>query len=220
MFEIRLINFFEGTGAVAAGATLGIEHFERMLEMLPGSFKGGPIENVVVCNLEGLEDATPSYVKATILAFHQCGRLFARSLSLAEHGEIGERLRPLNTVVVIQNASDAVADCVNEVFARRDLAILAGVGAPADQMETATLLGRVDPAALRALELATQFDEFQASDLHQADPEAAISVTGWNNRLAELYRQRLLRRRTEGRAHRFIPLVKNLNLYGQVLPGK
>jgi len=217
MIEIGLSQMFAGSNAVAAGATLGNQHFQQMLQMLPSSLNGGEVETAIVCNLEGIEDATPSYIKATVLALHQCGRLFARTLTLDENVEIGEGLRPLNTVTLIRNASESVADCIHEVFARRELAIFSGTDLGPDRFVSATLLGQVDAAGLKALDLACGFEEFQAADLHRIESASAISVTGWNNRLAELHRQRLIRRRTEGRVNRFIPLVQTFNLYGQIL---
>lgn len=214
MAAIRISDLFNNTAIVAAGATLGEEHFRRIVELAAPNPKGN--ETVVVLDFTGIDDATPSYIKATVLTLHQSGRRFSNTLTSEEHEELGA-IAPLNILVILTGLTAAVQDCVHEVFARRSLAIFSGEKWENNKVINAVLLGRVEPAALEALEACSGFEEFQASDLLAG---SKITVTGWNNRLAELYRQRLLRRRVEGRTNRFGPLATNFKAYGQVLLGK
>lgn len=215
MFVIQLRNFFQPNLVVAAGATLGGEHFDRIVSQLPPLT--ATIEVPVALDFDGIEDATSSYIKATVLALHQCGRLHAKALPAHELQEQSTQLRPLNITVLVMNATAAVSDCIHEVFARRGLAILSGIRISGERLEDAVLLGELESAAMEALTLSCQFPEFQAADLHRVQTVTAIKVNGWNNRLAEVHGQRLVRRRTEGRTHRFIPLANKVQAHGEVL---
>lgn len=218
MHRIPLRNFFSGDIVIAAGATLGIDHFNQILATLPQSTSA--TENIIALDFDRIEDATPSYVKATVLALHQCGRRHAGVLTADEQQELGDSIVPLNIVVVILNASPAVRDCIHEVFSRRGVAMLTGGDLEGDQLVTAELLGEIEPAVLETLLISSQFQEFQAADLIGHAAGSNIKVTGWNNRLAELHRHRLVRRRTEGRTHRFIPLARKVEAYGEILSRK
>lgn len=215
MLVIPLRNYFQPNMLVAAGATLGGEHFDRIVSELPPL--NGPSEVPMAIDFAGIEDATSSYIKATVLALHQSGRLHAKALPAHELREQSTSLRPLNIALVVLNATAAVMDCIHEVFARRGLAILSGSQLNGDRLEDATLLGELEPAVMEALTLACQFLEFQAADLHGVQSAKPITVTGWNNRMAEVHGQRLVRRRTEGRTHRFIPLANKVQAHGEVL---
>jgi hypothetical protein len=218
VFVIQLRKYFQPNLVVAAGATLGGEHFERMVSELPPL--NAPSEVPVAIDFEGIEDATSSYLKATLLALHQSGRLHAKALPAHELQEQSTQLQPLNITVVVLNATAAVSDCIHEVFARRGLAVLSGTRLNGERLEDAVLLGELEPAAMEALTLSCQFPEFQAADLHGVQSTKPITVTGWNNRMAEVHGQRLVRRRTEGRTHRFIPLANKVHAHGEVLSRK
>lgn len=215
---LPLKNLFQPGLVIAAGATIGGEHFDRIVSQLPPLNTAS--EFPLALDFDGIEDATASYIKATVLALHQCGRLHAKALSAHELHEQSTPLKPLNIAVVVLNAAAAVSDCIHEVFARRGLAILSGTRLVDDRLDDAVLLGELDATAMEALALSCQFSEFQAADLLNAQTEAAIKVNGWNNRLAQVHGQRLVRRRTEGRTHRFIPLANKVQAHGEVLSRK
>lgn len=171
----------------------------------------------VYLDFSDIEDATPSYIKATVLALHQCGRRFMKAITLDEHVDTAELSQPLNIIVAVLNASLHVQECIHEVFARRGFAVLAGAQLFNDRIEDAVVLGRLDEKIFETLQRACGFDEFQASNLLEKDNPTEPGVTGWNNRLAELHRLRLLQRRTDGRTNRFKSFANKVNLHGQIL---
>jgi hypothetical protein len=189
---------------IAAGATTGIDHFNTIVTQILPALKVAEAETMVFLDFSGIEDATPSYIKATVLALHQCGRRYLQEITLKEHAEVGELSRPLNIIVGVLNASQQVQDCINEVFASRGFAVLGGAQVTDERFDEAVVLGVLDSKIYETLQRACGLEEFQASDLLEKNkPTGSILVTGWNNRLAELHRQRLLLRRTEGRTNRF-----------------
>lgn len=216
---IPLRNFFPATTAIAAGASAGIDHFNSIVTQILPALQGAKSETIVFLDFSGIEDATPSYIKATVLALHQCGRRYMKEITLGEHAETAELSRPLNIIVAVLNASQAVQDCINEVFSRRGFAVLAGAHVSDDRFDEAVVLGELDSKIFETLQSAAGLDEFQAGDLLEKNkPTESILVTGWNNRLAELHRQRLLLRRTEGRTNRFRSFANKVNLsHGHLL---
>lgn len=210
-------KFFSSELIPAAGATLGSEHFEGICQSIPSSALSDAFETIVALDFAGIEDATPSYIKATVLALHQCGRLYAEELSHSEAVELGSQVHPFNIVVCLLNASEPVQLCVHEVFSLRGLGVLNGVSIPEDRLDRAVLLGRLDPKVEHTLLVTAPLPNFSAPELSVHVVSEQLSVNGWNNRLAELHRHRLIRRRTEGRTLRFFPIATEIFAYGKVL---
>ena len=81
-----------------------------------------------------------------------------------------------------------------------------------------TIIGELEVVPARILRLITGFREFTAQDLCERYPEENVSVTAWNNRLNELYRLRLLRRRKDRKHWRYQTIAKEL-IYGRSILG-
>lgn len=217
MDPISIISLFPEGNVLAAGATLGAEHFAAICEQIRTAPTTLGTETMVPLDFLGIEDATPSYIKATVLALHQSGRLFAGVLNHDEATDVGTQLPKLNITVGILNASAAVQTCIHEVFALRGLGILSGTKQQQDRFESAVFLGELEPKIIHTLVVTSAFSNFTAPELQKQITEEETSVNGWNNRLAELHRHRLIRRKSEGRALRFFPLASTINIHGQVL---
>ena len=217
MDAISMISFFPSANILAAGAGLGAEHFSSICAQIAAVPTLPGIETAVFLDFADIEDATPSYIKATVLALHQTGRLFAGVLTHNEAIELGSRIQKLNVVVGILNATPAVQTCIHEVFALRGLGILCGTDRQNDRFGSAILLGEVEPKIAHTLVVTSSFTDFTAPELQKQVTDEDTSVNGWNNRLAEVHRHRLIRRRSEGRALRFFPLASTLQIHGQVL---
>jgi hypothetical protein len=202
-----------------AGATLGQEHFAAILEKIRAD-QTTDADRVVVFDYTNVDDVSASYVKATLLAVHQCGRLAAGGLLAAEVLAARASLEPLDIFVIVVGANDDVRACINDVFAANCLAVLAGGMIVDSRLQSCELLGVIEAKALRTLELAARVDEVTAALLFAMNSNEGITVTGWNNRLADLHRQLLLRRQTSGRQHTYRPLVKGDIHYGKVLSRK
>lgn len=177
-------------------------------------------DHVVVFDYTNVDDVSASYVKATLLATHQCGRLAAGGLLAAEVLAARASLEPLDIVVIVAGANEDVRACINDVFAANGLAVLAGGTIADGRLQSCEILGVIEAKAFRTLQLAAQVDEVTAALLYSMHLSEGITVTGWNNRLADLHRQLLLRRQTSGRQHTYRPLVKGDVHYGKVLSRK
>ena len=217
MVTIPVRKFFPSDLIPAAGAALGSEHFEGICQKIPSAKLSSAFETIVALDFDGIEDATPSYIKATVLALHQCGRLYAEELTHSEAVELENQVHSLNIVVCLLNASEPVQLCVHEVFSLRGLGILNGVSISDDRLERAVLLGRLDSKVEHTLLVTAPLPNFSAPELAVHVVSEQLSVNGWNNRLAELHRHRLIRRRAEGRTLRFFPVANEIFAYGKVL---
>jgi len=202
-----------------AGASLGHDHFGQCLAQIRQT-QTATADDMVGFDFTNVEDVSASYVKATLLAVHQCGRLAAGVLSAAEVMGARAAIEPLEIAVLVFGANDDVKACINDVFAANGLAILAADIDANGQLVGAELLGVTEAKAFRTLQLAAQYDEVTATVLHTTYSAELNAVTGWNNRLADLHRQLLLRRQTSGRQHTYRSLVKGEIRYGKILSRK
>lgn len=202
-----------------AGASLGQEHFGQIIELIRADQAANP-DGLVVFDYAGVDDVSASYVKATLLATHRCGRLAAGGLSAYEALAARPTIAPLSIVVAVQAANDDVKDCISDVFAANGVAIMASDTVAEGLPQGGEVLGAIEPTAFRTLQLAARFNEVTAALLHSTQADEQIAITGWNNRLADLHRQLLLRRQTSGRQHTYRPLVKGDIRYGKILSRK
>ena len=219
MIAIPVKQLLGTTLQFGGGATLGQDHFVQIFARIHQA-QDAAVDDLVGFDYSGVEDVSASYVKATLLAVHQCGRLAAGTLKAVEAFGTRAALEPLEIVVLAFGANEDVKACINDVFAANGLAILAAQMDTKGQFVDAELLGVVDAKALRTLQLAAQYDEVTAAMLHSNYSAELNAITGWNNRLADLHRQLLLRRQTSGRQHTYRPLVKGEIRYGKVLSRK
>ena len=219
MIVISVKQLLGATTQFGAGASLGRDHFAQIVERIRQA-QATTADDLVCFDYTGVEDVSASYVKATLLAVHQCGRLAAGTLSAGEVLGARASIMPLEVVVLAFGTNDDVKVCLNDVFAANGLAILAADVDSNGQFVGAELLGVTEAKAFRTLQLAARYDEVTATLLHSANSAELNGVTGWNNRLAELHRQLLLRRQTSGRQHTYRPLVKGEIRYGKVLSRK
>jgi hypothetical protein len=84
----------------------------------------------------------------------------------------------------------------------------------AAKSDAVTLLGPMDEAERRTLEKVTELGEATGAMLERECPEEKIRATGWNNRLKDLHKKRVLRRTKRGREQ-----VYSLAVRGMVLDG-
>lgn len=220
MIQISIRALLGANRQFAAGATLGREHFREIVAALAKT-PATNVETLAVFDFADVDDVSASYIKATLLAAHRCGRLHAGVLSAEELRDSSVELQALPIVVVVARASDDVAECINAAFGVNDQAVLAGTRLKGDRLSDGVVLGALEAKAQRTLALAAAYPEVTATELLADHPEEGISgATGWNNRLAELHRLQLLRRRTVGRQHTYYPLATEIKTYGKVLHRK
>jgi len=75
------------------------------------------------------------------------------------------------------------------------------------------LIGSLDSVQAETLKVVLEYSEVTGAKLEQLRPQDNVKATAWNNRLKDLYKKRLLRRRKQGREQFYSPVVKEI-VYG------
>ncbi len=193
---IRRFRITQGQANVA-GATLGQAHLNEVYVALRG-IVADPGE-VVVLDFEGTETATASYMKATVLAL----------LKQGDHEpQIGF---PQIVFPVVANLSAEVAEELDQVLIANRLPCIEALACSNMHVQRGRVRGVLDAALEETLAVLVSEGEASATQLHEKlRAEIPISVTGWNNRLAELHRARLAWRRKRGRQWVYEPIVEEV----------
>ncbi|MEN6407178.1 MAG: DUF4325 domain-containing protein [Thermoguttaceae bacterium] len=79
--------------------------------------------------------------------------------------------------------------------------------------DKADLIGSLDSVQAKTLKVVLEYGEVTGAKLEQLRPQDKVKATAWNNRLKDLYKKRLLRRRKQGREQFYSPVVKEI-VYG------
>ena len=202
-------------GGHAVGASLGEAHLRALAEqlrsraILPGSGQ------LLILDYEGISTATASYLKATLLWLHLCGQLTRTNAAGAFPMVDSAHPAACELFPLAAHVSPEVAIEVDEVFGGRTLPCLvaqkwnhkAGV-------QSARLLGKLEPTVRRTLDLLLQAGRASAADLHRVHgAQEGINLTAWNNRLVELFRLRLCRRGKQGKHWMYEPIAREVT-YG------
>ncbi|HZI15073.1 MAG TPA: hypothetical protein VE153_32175 [Myxococcus sp.] len=173
------------------GATAGQDHIAPLLEKLQAS----PPGETVIYDFSGVEHATASYLRATVL------RLLRASLrSNVETDSQSTSPRPagesLDIFLLVANLSEDVAEEFQTVLESQGLACLEATRWDDKRPIQARVRGVLEGVLRDTLVRVVTARNATATMLAEREPP---NVTGWNNRLAELYRMRLVTRVKEGR---------------------
>lgn len=192
----------------AIGATLGQDHLAPLVRSLRSDpdLTVGPGE-IVVLDFSGLEAATSSYLKATILWLVEAGRLAAGGEQTP--GE-PRAPAPLNVFPVVTGLSAEIREELNDVLLSRSMPCLEASHYDDISIQQARLLGFLDVEKLSTLEILVREHETTAPRLHEKYASTGIGATGWNNRLTALHRLRLARRTKQGRQWVYSSLAKEV----------
>jgi hypothetical protein len=184
----------------AVGATLGQHHLNLLLERVlrtPGTSPSGEGETLVL-DLSNFTAVTQSYLKSTLAPlFAAAGETCGSHNPRLNNGSI--RLPPLNIWVLVTGSNEEVTGEVDDFCWRVAQPCLLATQLDQAQVSKAQVLGPLEGVLRDTLEIVTDLGEVTATELHDRFPNDAISVTGWNNRLAELFKVRLTRREKAGR---------------------
>lgn len=204
----------EGFG-FAHGATLGQEHRRPLVELLDRNLvrDGGQSVAVVVLDFFGIESASASYIKATLVALAQAGERASRENpeSLAEPEP--DALPPLPIYPMVAGLAPDVADEIDLVLRDTRGACFEALACTATGVARAAVRGPVEDGLRWTLELLARTRVVTATQLHEqfsydrTGRARAVTVTAWNNRLAELNRLRLAHRTRQGRQWLYHSLV-------------
>jgi len=82
--------------------------------------------------------------------------------------------------------------------------------APEQPCEGARLIGSLDTGQGECLDAVIEQGETTGAALERTRAQPNIRATAWNNRLRDLHRKRLLRRRRSGRERWYAPIVKKV----------
>lgn len=193
---------------VAAGAASAEIHAATCLRMI----EADAIPDVgLICafDFSGIELVSASYLKNTLRWALACGRLSAGNLSADELVPAGSvAVKPLNIFPVALGANEEVADAIHEFFAGRGCPFVLVNQKEGDGFARGRVIGRLEAAPARTLQLIGPDEEVTADDLFRRAANDEVNVKAWNNRLAELHRLRVLLRRKAGKSFKFRTIAK------------
>lgn len=207
MIHFRVSQALGAATKLAAGSQTGKAHARLLLEQISAA-KTPESGLVVLVDFRGIELATASYVKETVLWLAMCGRMHAGALGPSEQKSLDwSSLYPLNVFPAVAYANEEIEHEIDEVFARRGLPCLLAEEVSDDLILVAKVLGLVEPTVARTIQALDGSCEATADDLHRKCPDDGVNITAWNNRLSELNRIRIARRRKDGKFWRYQPLA-------------
>jgi hypothetical protein len=168
---------------------------------------------VVVLDFEGIEAANGSYLRATALWMLRCA-IEGRKNSRYE-GEGSQdpwRIRPLAMEgFFLAGLSDEVRHDVTILLKEGRLPCLEVVKWEGDEIQSVAILGHLDTQLRRTFDCLLEIGEASSAEtLSRRFPEDRIGVTGWNNRLAELYQRHLIGRRKDGKFWKYFTMFKEV----------
>jgi hypothetical protein len=183
---IRELAEGESDGRVLAGALTGRKMLAKLVER---TAREPATPQPVFLDFSGVEVATASFLRETVLAFRD-----------------SVRRRRSNFYPMIANASELVADELT-VLVASDSDVLMMCSLDADGKPYSTCLaGELDPKQRITFDLVQQRGETDAAELmreHGESEKIKVKQTAWNNRLAALAGLGLVVELSQGRAKRY-----------------
>ncbi|MFO0575489.1 MAG: hypothetical protein U1A78_15960 [Polyangia bacterium] len=182
----------------AIGAAQGEEMLRPLLHSLTSRAEDLAAHSgeLVILDFTGIEAATASFIKATVV------RLLKLSQQAADEAPADEKAAEgplLNIYPCVHGLATEVREELSEVLVSQRLVCLEAMAWNPTQATAATLYGPLEVSLWNTLQKLTGTVGSTASQLHANHPEENINVTAWNNRLADLFRLRLVRRVRQGR---------------------
>ena len=186
--RIQIRDLAEADGRILAGALTGRKLLAKLVERT-GEEPATP--EPVFLDFDGVEVATASFLRETVLAFRDTVR--------------GRRS---NFYPVVANASDLVADELRVLVADRGDVLMLCALDESGKTDQQRLVGELDPKQRVTFDLVQQRGETGAAELMRefGESEKTTFQTAWNNRLAALANLGLVIELSQGRAKRYRPL--------------
>jgi hypothetical protein len=184
----------------AVGANVGSRHRSTLAEQL-GSGAG----EILVFDFSGVRSATASYLKATALWFLKAGRHHVDGAP-----EPRSEIQPINVFTIVANLNDEIREELGEVLASQRLACAEALEYDETTVRRAHIHGPLDETLVATLMSLAKLEAATAPALAEANPDVKINVTGWNNRLSELTRLRLAKRKKDGRFWVYQPIAREV----------
>jgi type V secretory pathway adhesin AidA len=182
----RLIDLMDGR-QVLSGGIAG----RRLLTALITATPPADTPTRVFLDFEGIEVATASFLRETVIGFRDYVRL---SLN--------------NVYVVVANLAPAILEELEFFIRARGEALwmceLDGQG----RVHSPRMLGELDPVQRATFEAVAELGAATASGLAAKFSDQRIGPTAWNNRLSSLAAKGLLVERRVGKSKSFSPLLE------------
>lgn len=192
----------------AVGASLGQDCRDAAVQVLR---RDPTAPTKVLISFKGVSETNASFVKATLLYFFNCGRLFAlgtQSDSVADDAPI-----PLNCFPAVTECAQQVLAEIEEVFFLRQLPFLQVDTLSKDVWLKSNIRGYLDSSLVQTFRaLANERDGVTAALLRQTSSER-VAGTAWNNRLEAMHVLRLIERFRFGREWKYKALSNETNLW-------
>lgn len=187
-----------------AGATLGEKHLSPLLRQLESASEVAG--ETVIFDMEGVETVTASYLKASFLRLLRHAGVVSEGLpkNLDDDAEA-----QLDIFPVIAGLSEDVREELDEVLTPRKLSCLEAVEFEPGRVIRAQLHGVRDGVVAATLEGLTRERQATATQLYERYGHN-INITGWNNRLFDLYQLRLARRSKRDRQWIYEPVAEEV----------
>jgi hypothetical protein len=185
--KLRIVDLL---GDRLQGEPNGRKAFSTVCEALAGAKPG----ELVTLDFGGVRVVTASWISAMLLPLYRWAA---------------------DEQVDVYFVLSGLADWLDEVrlvarFNRRFFLIAGPDGKTAKTL----LIGALEAAERRTLELVAEMGEATGAELERQCPEANIRATGWNNRLKDLYEKRVLRRIKRGREQVYSLVVRGMEFDG------
>lgn len=205
MVHIRVAELPEASTHLV-GATLGQLHARAVASRLPGAEAD---HTICLLDFTGAETATASYLKAFVLALVRASQAGVVAMEgAAPPKETPGNLPPLNAFVTVTGLSGEIAEELVEVCASQRVPVCEAKKWTGRDLGAVAVHGPVDRALWETLEAVSVAGPSTATSLSETHRRRVrITVTGWNNRLAELHRLRLVHRGREGRQWVYAPVA-------------
>ena len=175
--------------ATLAGTAMG----RQMLAKLIAETKPVTAPTLAYLDFKGVDIATGSFLREAVLGF----RDFSRNA-------IGT-LYP-----VLANANAVIEDELSVYLKGRNDAIWACALGEDDATLNPHILGELDAAQMRTLQLISEHRPISAPELAKLRPDEGIGTTAWNNRLATLAAKGILMEVKQGKTKLFTPVMETI----------
>ena len=149
----------------------------------------------IALDFKGIEQVSASYWNVVVPAVY--------SFAADEEQEV---------FPIICNVEENSLEDLKIALKNRGIAVLLAKK-KAEFLSDLELIGQIDDTHKEAFNLVNSYREISAGDLasQNEDKAGSIGLSGWNNRLATLYRMRLIRRVKQGRSFKYKPVVEVKN---------
>jgi hypothetical protein len=181
---------------------------QKHLEYLKPHLRTASPGEVVIFDLQGIEATSASYFKATVIWLLKAAQ---RAAERAEDARLSgsEEQAVFDIFPMVANLASDVSEELQTVLESQQMCCLEAVAWDEHGVNRVRVRGLLDRAMRETLEFVAREKATTATAL--AKERNPPNVTGWNNRLADLFRLRLVRRTKEGRQWVFSPVAREVS---------